>query len=186
MHDTESSGTATARAVHDAEAALTARYDRKALIARVREQYCLEWDGLHGAHHWARVRYHGLAVARARDADALVVELFAFLHDSCRVADIGDPHHGRRGAAFAASLNRQVFDLDARQLDRLTFAIEQHSDGHVQTDATIQSCWDADRLDLGRAGIRPAARFLSDEATQRIERGWTMSRVVPRRAVERS
>lgn len=163
-----------------------APYDRKALIARVREQYCLEWDGLHGAHHWARVRYHGLAVARARQADLLVVELFAFLHDSCRVADFGDPHHGRRGAAFAASLNRQVFDLEPWQLDRLTFAIEQHSDGHVHADATIQSCWDADRLDLGRAGIKPAARFLSMEAAERIDRGWSMSRVDPRRVVELS
>ena len=30
-----------------------------------------------------------------------------------------------------------------------------HSDGHTTGDATVLACWDSDRLDLGRVGIRP-------------------------------
>jgi uncharacterized protein len=31
-----------------------------------------------------------------------------------------------------------------------------HSDGHTEGDAAVRACWDADRLDLWRVGIRPA------------------------------
>jgi len=34
-------------------------------------------------------------------------------------------------------------------------------------NATVATCWDADRLDLGRVGIKPDARYLfSDEAKE--------------------
>ncbi len=45
----------------------------------------------------------------------------------------------------------------------------------MSTSATIQSCWDADRLDLGRVGIIPNKRFLSDEATLLIDEAFNMS-----------
>ena len=32
---------------------------------------------------------------------------------------------------------------------------------------TIQTCWDADRLDLGRVGMMPDPRFLSTEIAKR-------------------
>ena len=41
--------------------------------------------------------------------------------------------------------------------------------GDVSTDATIQTCWDADRLDLGRVGIFPSAKYLSQEAALFID-----------------
>jgi uncharacterized protein len=59
--------------------------------------------------------------------------------------------------------------LSARALSQLIRAIRHHSGGKVSTDATIQSCWDADRLDLGRVGIVPAAEFLSSEGASRID-----------------
>lgn len=51
-----------------------------------------------------------------------------------------------------------------------------HSGGDVSTDPTIQSCWDADRLDLGRVGIIPLPRFLSNEAAKLIDEafGWSL------------
>ena len=53
-----------------------------------------------------------------------------------------------------------------------------HSDGHVHADATIQSCWDADRLDLGRADIYPSEKFLSNEAAKHIASAyeWSLQR----------
>jgi uncharacterized protein len=33
-------------------------------------------------------------------------------------------------------------------------------------DITVLTCWDADRLDLGRVGIRPAAHRLCTDAAR--------------------
>ena len=40
-------------------------------------------------------------------------------------------------------------------LDQLVYACQYHSDGLTEADTTVQTCWDADRLDLGRVGIKP-------------------------------
>ena len=48
-------------------------------------------------------------------------------------------------------------------------AIEFHSGGDTHSDPTIQSCWDADGLDLGRVGIRPSARYMSAVAGMMID-----------------
>jgi uncharacterized protein len=79
-----------------------------------------------------------VSVARARGADLLVAELFAFLHDSQREDERGDPHHRRRGADYARSRQGVFFELKPAQLDRLAHAIRHHSGGEVGTDATIQ------------------------------------------------
>ena len=139
-------------------------FDRKNLLKLILEGFQLDRDGFHGPSHWARVRWNGLQIARVRGADLLVVELFAFLHDSQRLSEGGDKMHGPRAAEFAESLNHQYFHLSAPQLDQLTEAIRDHSGGKVHDDATIQSCWDADRLDLGRVGIDPSKKYLSKAA----------------------
>ena len=152
-------------------------YQRPELLKHIRDQFKIDWHGIHGANHWARVLHHGQKIAKARVGDLLVVELFAFLHDSCRLDDYRDPLHGERGAEFAYGVNGQFFHLDSKQLDSLCFAIRHHSGGDVSTDPTIQSCWDADRLDLGRVGIIPSPRFLSNEAAQLIDEAfdWSIS-----------
>ena len=106
----------------------------------------------------------------------LVVELFAFLHDSQRLNEYSDRLHGARAAEFAVSLNGRFFDLKAVQLDKLCFAMEHHSGGDVHTCATIQSCWDGDRLDLGRVGIQPHKDYLSLEAAKMIASATRMSK----------
>lgn len=157
------------------------RYDRRGLLTHIRSGFQLDWYGTHGGHHWGRMRHHAVAVARARGADLLVAELFAFLHDSQREDEWGDPHHGRRGADYARSLQGVFFELKPAQLDRLAHAIRHHSGGEVSTDATIQSCWDADRLDLGRVGITPHQDYLSREGAARIEAAYRWSRASNRR-----
>jgi len=39
-------------------------------------------------------------------------------------------------------------------------AIRFHSHGRLSRDPTVQACWDADRLDLGRIGDRPDPNYL--------------------------
>ena len=43
----------------------------------------------------------------------------------------------------------------------LIYGCRHHSDGFVEGDVTIRTCWDADRLDLGRVGIKPCASKLA-------------------------
>lgn len=153
-----------------------AMFDKSGLVRDIQAQFRIDWQGYHGISHWARVRHHGLRIGTIRGADLLVVELFALLHDSQRVNEHRDTRHGERAAEYAAALNTRYFELGSAQLDRLTHAMRFHSDGHMNDDPTIQTCWDADRLDLGRVGIKPAAHLLSADASSLIEEAFEWSR----------
>jgi len=136
------------------------------LIEAIRDGYALNWRGIHGAAHWARVRQNGLRLATLTGARVEVVELFAFLHDSKRLNDMIDPGHGRRAAEFVKSLQGSLITLSDADVALLAYACEYHTDGLIEADVTVQTCWDADRLDLGRAGIRPRARYLCTPAAK--------------------
>lgn len=146
-----------------------ASYNKQGLIDEIKQQFRINWHGIHGANHWARVLNHGLVIGEVLNADLLIVELFAFLHDSQRHNEQADALHGHRAADYATSLNKVYFDLSSKQLDTLCHAIRFHSDGLVHDDSTIQTCWDADRLDLTRIGIRPEAKYLSATAAAMLK-----------------
>ena len=142
------------------------------LIDAVRKEYRLGWSGIHGVSHWARVRKVGLQLAAMTGARPDVVELFAFLHDSCRHGDGRDPDHGRRAVEFARRLRGECFSLDDEGFALLCEAMEFHSKGLMDADVTVQTCWDADRLDLGRVDIQPEAeRLCTDAARQLLKSG---------------
>jgi hypothetical protein len=103
-------------------------------------------------------------------ADPTLVFLFALFHDSMRLNDNYDPLHGPRGAALARELRGEAFDLEDAEMGLLAFACEEHTKGGVDPDPTVGVCWDADRLNLWRVGIRPNPRFLSTEAARSEER----------------
>ena len=127
-------------------------------LAVVRPQFRLHFEGgIHGLPHWSRVWCHGRALAASLDVDPAVLAWFAFLHDSQRHNDGRDPAHGARAADFAVRLRRDgvINELDAPDFERLCEAMRLHSDGHTTGDPTVLACWDSDRLDLARVGIRP-------------------------------
>lgn len=135
------------------------------LVAYLPREFALEWRGIHGAPHWTRVRWNGLAIARSSGAITGVVELFSFLHDARRAHDGRDPDHGVRAAELALELNGPVFCVDRAEMRLLEIACRDHSEGQLRADPAVQTCWDADRLDLGRVGIRPdPARLCTDAA----------------------
>ena len=150
-------------------------FDRSGLLKTILAQFRIKQHGAHGPSHWARVRKHGFTVGSEVDADLLVVELFAFLHDSQRENEYSDPGHGARADAYAQSLNGTYFSLVPEQLDKLCIAMTGHSDGQIHQDPTIQTCWDADRLDLGRVGTKPRAKYLSAEGAKHIESAYAWS-----------
>lgn len=49
------------------------------------------------------------------------------------------------------------FDTADAEMDLRTLASALHSDRYIEADVTAQSCWDADRVDLGhRAAAHPS------------------------------
>ena len=141
-------------------------YNRHNLLRYLRQQFQIDWWGRHGIAHWARVRANGLMLADQTGANRHVVELFAFFHDSRRVNEYVDDGHGARGAALASSLKGRFFDATDEEMDLLHYACVHHSDGMTIGDVTVLTCWDADRLDLGRVGITPRVKYLGTEAAR--------------------
>ena len=88
---------------------MQAEYDRARLIALIKSEFKINWHGIHGANHWARVLHHGKNIGGLRKADLMVIELFGFLHDSCRLNDGRDPKHGERAAEFAHGIHGDYF-----------------------------------------------------------------------------
>jgi uncharacterized protein len=154
------------------------RLDLSHLWALAADRFALGPHSLHGPDHWQRVERNGLQLAAESGADVLVVRLFAVLHDSNRLNEVTDPEHGSRAAAWATELRREGrIDVTDAQFALLTEACVYHDKGRVSGDATIGTCWDADRLDLPRVGITPAERFMSTAAGKRLARdagtrGW--------------
>ena len=130
------------------------------LVQELLRQFVLARDGEHGVAHWARVLENGLLLASVTGARRSVVELFAIFHDSRRLSDGDDPLHGRRAADYAAALRGTYFDLSDAEFALLSIACAYHADGGTDGDITVQTCWDADRLDLGRGGITPDPCYL--------------------------
>ena len=137
------------------------------LVHAILEEYALSWHGTHGIGHWARVLENGLRLAEATGADVEVVRLFAVFHDSRRVNEGVDDGHGKRGAELAASFHGRLFTLSDDRFDLLYAACVGHTDGGTDGDVTIRTCWDSDRLDLGRVGIRPEPKRLCTPAAKR-------------------
>ena len=109
---------------------------------------------VHGIEHWHQVEYNGLLLAKKTGADIDVVRLFAIFHDCKRLDDAYDREHGVRGAEFAKLCREEKrFELDDKRFDLLYRACEQHTITQNTGDVTIDTCFDADRLDLGRVGI---------------------------------
>jgi uncharacterized protein len=56
-----------------------------------------------------------------------------------------------------------VFAIDPGRFDLLKEAIRLHTSGLTTKEPTIGTCWDADRLDIGRVGMTPDDKYMSTE-----------------------
>ena len=140
--------------------------DHPRIIAAILDGYALPVWGFHGVPHWARVMENGRKLAERTGADVTVVELFALFHDSRRIDDGDDYGHGGRGAELARELRGRVFDLPDDEFELLYRACQFHTGGRKDDSVTVLTCWDADRLDLGRVGITPNPKYLGTNAAR--------------------
>ena len=155
--------------------------DYHALLEAVLVDYRLPPMGLHGISHWARVLEIGRRLAATNGARVQVVELFALLHDARRLNESVDHGHGLRSAQWARTLRGSLLTLADEDFELLYYACAHHTDGQRHTDVTVGTCWDSDRLDLSRAGIRPHLKYLCTEsARDPLILEWAIERSVAR------
>ncbi len=118
--------------------------------------------GVHGLGHWTRVYENGLRLSECLEINMRLIEAFALLHDSCRETDGDDDGHGNRAVAYVRELRSDYLDnLTDRDVQLLCEACAGHSDMRSHPNLTIQACWDADRLDIGRVGLAVDPAYLN-------------------------
>ena len=131
--------------------------DIDSLIDRVKQFSTDGWvlGVCHGVSHWERVERNGLLLA-TDEVNRTVVRLFAYLHDKWRVDNWEDIEHGKRAAENLSALrDTLLLCLTDDEFELLRKACELHTVCHRTGNATIDACFDADRLDLMRVGITP-------------------------------
>jgi uncharacterized protein len=137
------------------------------LINLLKKESLLFDSPIHGFYHWQTVERNGLYLSQFSGADSKVVVYFAYFHDCMRENENTDPKHGPRGAEFA-KLHQNILGLTNSQLDKLCLACSSHTYGHQSNCPTITTCWDADRLDIGRVGVIPNSKYLFNAEAKRI------------------
>jgi len=144
---------------------------QRRLVEAIKKEFKLDINSIHGIKHWNNVARIGSYLVERTKADFEVVHLFAYTHDSKRENENADPEHGSRAALFARELlQKGVIKLPDNKLDKLCFACENHANSEVKSDdITIQTCWDADRLDFWRLGIMPDKRHLNTDIAKTQE-----------------
>ena len=109
-----------------------------------------------------------------------MVRLFALFHDCKRKDDDCDAGHGPRGAGFAAKCFKAgLLGITSEQFAKLHHACTFHTEELRSGDATIDTCYDADRLDLGRVGIALDPERMATAPGARIARKSLRAKVAP-------
>lgn len=115
-------------------------------------------SGIHGISHWKKVEEFGHKMAESDlEIDITIVSLFACFHDYQRTDNGRDFTHGPRAAEAIAELRDTLLSfLTDKQFSQLTQACREHTTRTTSSgDITIDTCIDADRLDLTRVNITP-------------------------------
>ena len=148
------------------------KYQAMVDINQVKQWAISRWSlgELHGISHWERVERNGLLVATP-ECDVTVIRLFAYLHDSCRENDGYDEEHGPRAAKMIVGLRKALLKgLSDQQFETLQKAIRLHTSTHRTGNPTIDACFDADRLDLGRVDIIPNPQKMATKKGKELAR----------------
>jgi len=123
---------------------------------------CHDWD------HTLRVRGLAMQIAQAEDADLLVVEVAALLHDIGRpqeLADHGQTDHAQLGAEMATQLLRQRGDIPQEFIEHVSACIRTHryrarDSRNLPETIEAKVIFDADKLDgIGAIGIARSFHF---------------------------
>jgi len=142
----------------------------KRIFALISRQSRFITSPIHGLHHWQTVERNGHYLSQYTGANVKVISYFAYFHDCMRENEDIDPKHGYRGAMFAVAHKNQL-GLTETQFEMLMRACKGHTYGRKTACPTVATCWDADRLDIGRVGITPNSSYLFSDEAKRITEG---------------
>ena len=119
----------------------------------------------HGITHWQHVEAFGLMMwEQCPAADKEVIRWFAYLHDAMRGCDGYECEHGAAAAKFISRIRKTFLrDLTDGQIRTLKLACKYHTVRQHTDDLTVNICFDADRLDLPRVGIRPEVKKMASD-----------------------
>jgi uncharacterized protein len=137
------------------------------VLSLLRKESEFFYSPIHGVKHWQTVERNAHYLASFNNADTQVLSYFAHFHDCMRENEGRDKGHGSRGALFAKK-HRDLIPLNDIQFKQLTDACKGHTYGERPECITINTCWDADRLDLLRVGTIPDAKRLHNKEAKRI------------------
>lgn len=125
----------------------------------------------HGLPHWQRVERNGIILSTEicngkmvfrKDINIKVVQHFAYLHDKCRKDNYEDLEHGARAADMIPTIRDTILkELTDKEVALLEKACRYHTTERCTGNPTIDVCFDADRLDLGRVGIVPNPKLMA-------------------------
>ena len=138
------------------------------ILFQIKQDFKIDFYGDHGLEHWQRVYDNTQKLAQHYEVKSNVFELFALLHDSKRENELIDEKHGPRAAAYAKKLlNEGLITLDKKDEQRLLYACANHTTTDIKNplcnDLIVKICFDSDRLDIGRVGIPPAAKYMATD-----------------------
>ena len=149
----------------------------EALIETVSKNWKL--GDLHGLKHWQNVHRNAILLMQP-GVNPFVVNAFAYLHDCCRISNGNDILHGKRAIMVINNIRCTILkNFSDEEIELLNAACLLHTDVLRTGYLTIDTCFDADRLDLDRIGITPnphkmatkrGADFASDFINFRIRR----------------
>ena len=121
----------------------------------------------HGLSHWQRVERNGILLSTEngsirKDVYLKVVRFFAYLHDKCRLNDWADLEHGVRSADMLSDIRETILkDFTDEEFFLLYKACRYHTTKLCTGIPTVDVCFDADRLDLGRVGVEPNPKLMA-------------------------
>ena len=141
----------------------------KDLVEKVIAEAELSNSSIHGVWHWRMVERNAHYLCQFNEADLKVVYLFALFHDCKRENDHRDLEHGPRAERYLRSI-RDWVDLSDERFENLCLACATHTLGTKAKNVTVATCWDSDRLEIGRVGFIPDEKFMSTEEAKRIAR----------------
>ena len=89
---------------------------------------------------------------------------FVYLYNKCHLDDWTDIEHGVRAANMLSTIRNTILrDFTDEEVSLLERACRYHIAEHRTGNPTIDVCFDADRLDLGRVGIVPNPKRMATE-----------------------
>lgn len=144
------------------------------LVNKIANDFKLNlYESDHGINHWHRVYLNALEIAQYYEIQSPIFELFAIFHDSQRENEYIDSEHGKRGSQLANKYYSDFASYCSKiEFTKLQFACQYHTaldiEHHYSDDILVNICWDADRLDIGRVGIKPDKEYLFTDYAKEI------------------